>query len=65
MQEILTGECSYVSKVGEFRFGRLPEDEQLLVIPFCKRTLCTTGSGECDVGPLHPEDKEVTEVRLR
>ena len=50
--------------VGDFSFGCLPEDEQLLVIPFVMRTLRKTGLGECDVGSLHTEDEDVTEVRL-
>ena len=65
MEEIPAGGYSYVYMVGDFSFGLLPEDEQLLVIPFVMKTLRMAGLGECDVGPLHPEDKEVTEVRLR
>ena len=51
--------------VDDIIFGHLPEDEQLLVIPFVMRTLGMTGLGTCDVEPLHPEDEEVTEVRLQ
>ena len=38
----------------DFSFGRLPEDELLLMIPFVM-----AGMGECDVSSLHPEDEEV------
>ena len=48
-----------------FSIDRLPEDKQLLVIPFMMRTLRMAGLGECAFGPLHPEDEEVTEVCLR
>ena len=50
--------------LGDFSFGLLSEDVQLLVIPFVMTYLRMAGLGGCDVGPLHPEDKEVTEVRL-
>ena len=65
MEEIPAGGCSYVYLVGDFSFDRLHDNEQLLAIPFVRRTLRVAGLGECDVGPLHPEDEEVTEVRLR
>ena len=58
MEEILAGRCSYVYK-GDFSFGFLPEDEQLLIIPLVMRILCMAGLGKCYVGPLHPEDEEV------
>ena len=51
--------------VGDFSFEGLPKDEQLLLVPIVTRTLRMTGLGECIVGPLHPKDEEVTEVRLR
>ena len=54
MEEIPAGGCSYVYLVGDFSFGRLPEDEQLLVVPFVMRTLRMAGLGECPFGPLHP-----------
>ena len=38
---------------------------QLLVVPFVMHTLRMTGLGECPFGPLHPEDEEATEIRLR
>ena len=60
MEEIPAGGCFYIYMVGDFSFGRLPEDEQLLVIPFVMRSLHMAGLDECDVGPLHPEDEEVT-----
>ena len=65
MEEIPVGGCSYIYLVGDFSFTRLPEDEQLLVVPFVMRTLRMAGLGECPSGPLHPEDEEVTEIRLR
>ena len=40
-------------------------DEQLLVVPFVMRTLRMAGLGECPFGPLHSEDEEATEIRLR
>ena len=46
MEEIPTGECSYMY-LGDFSLGRLPEDEQLLVVPFVMRTLRMAGLGEC------------------
>ena len=48
-----------------YTFGRLPEEEQLVVIPFLMRTLRMAGLGESSYGLLHPEDEEVTEIRLR
>ena len=33
MEEIPAGGCSYIYLVNAFSFGRLPEDEQLLVVP--------------------------------
>ena len=65
MEEIPAGGCTYVYLVGDFTFERLPEDEQLLVVPFVMRTLRMAGLGECPFGPLHPEDEEATEIRLR
>ena len=65
MEEIPAGGCCYVCLVGDFSFAHLSEDEQLLVIPFVMRTLPMVGLGECTLGPLHPEDEEVTEVWLR
>ena len=56
MEEIPTGGCSYVYIVGDFSFGLLPEDEQLLVI-FVMKTLPMAGLGECDVGPRIPRTK--------
>ena len=34
-------------------------------IPFFMRTLHMAGLGECNVGPLHSEEEELSEVRLR
>ena len=51
--------------MGDSSFGRLPEDEQLLVVPFVMRTLRIVGLGECPFGPLHPEDEEAAGIRLR
>ena len=65
MEKIPAGGCSYIYLVDNFSFTRLPEDEQLVVIPFVMRTLLMAGLGECAFGLLHPEDEEVTEVRLR
>ena len=65
MEEIPAGECSYVYLTGDFSFGRLPEEEQLVVIPLLMRTLRMGGLGERSFGPLHPEGEEATEVRLR
>ena len=62
MEEIPAGGCSYIYLVGDFSFGRLPENEQLLVVPFVMRTLRMAGLGECPFGPLHPEDAESTEI---
>ena len=53
MEERPTGGCSYIYLVGDFSFGRLPEDEQLLVVPFVMRTLRMAGLGECPLDPLH------------
>ena len=56
----------YIYLVGDFSLSRLPEDEQLLVVPFVMRTLRMAGLGECPFfGPLHPEDEEASEIRLR
>ena len=67
MEEIQAGRCSYIYLVGDFSFGRLPEDEQLLGVPFVMCTLRMAGLGECPIiiSPLHPEDKEIAEIRLR
>ena len=62
MEEIPARGCSYIYLVGDFSFGRLPEDEQLLVVPFVMHTLRVAGLGKCHFGPLHPE---ATEIRLR
>ena len=35
MEQIPAGGCSYIYLVDDFSFGRLPEDEQLLVVPLC------------------------------
>ena len=59
-EEIPAGRCSWVYMVDDFSLERLPDDEQLLVIPSVMRTLRMVGLGECDVGSLHPEDEEVT-----
>ena len=64
MKEIPAGGCSYIYLVGDFSFGCLPEDKQLLVVPFVMRTLRMAGLGECSFDPLHPEDEEVTGIRL-
>ena len=50
---------------GDFSFSSLPEDEQLLVVPFVIRTLRMAGLWECPFDPLHPEDEEATEIQLR
>ena len=65
MDEIPAGGCSYKYLVGDFSFTRLHEEEQLVSIPCVMRTLRMDGLRECAFGPLHPEDEEVTEVRLR
>ena len=65
MEEIPAGECSYIYLTGDFSFGRLPEEKQLVVIPLLMRTLRMAGLGERSLGPLHPEDEKVTEIRLR
>ena len=65
MEEIPAGGCSYIYLTGDFSFGRLPEEEQLVVIPFLMRTLRMAGLGERSFDPLHPADEEVTEIRLR
>ena len=49
MEEIPAGSCSYIYLVGDFSFGRLPEDEQLLVVPFVMRTLRIAGLGDTSV----------------
>ena len=54
IEEIPAGGCSYIYLVGDFSFGRLPEDEQLLVVPFVMRTLRMAGLEECPIGPLRP-----------
>ena len=46
--EIPAGECSYIYLTGDFSFGRLPEEEQLVVIPLLMRTL---RMGERSFGP--------------
>ena len=51
MDEIPAGGGSYIYLVGDFSFGRLPEDEQQLVVPFVMRTLRMAGLGECPFGP--------------
>ena len=56
-EEIPAGGCSYVYLVRDFSFGRLPEDKQLLVIPFVTRSLHMAGLGEYEVGPLHHKTK--------
>ena len=63
-EEIPSGGCFYVYLVFDFSFGRLSEDEQLLVVPFIMRILHMTGLGECPFGPLHLEDGD-TGIRLR
>ena len=65
MEEIPAGGCTYVYSVGDFSFERLPEDEQLLVVPFVMRTLRMAGLGECPFGPLHLENEEAAGIRLR
>ena len=60
MEEIPAGGCSYVYLTVDFSFGRLPEEEQLVVITFLKRTLCMAGLGERSYDLL-----QVTEIRLR
>ena len=47
MEENPAGGCSYVYLVGDFSFGRLPEDEDLLVVPFVMRTLRMAGLEKC------------------
>ena len=59
-EEIPAGGCSWVYMLDDCSLERLPDDEQLLVIPSVMRTLRMVGLGECDVGSLHPEDEEVT-----
>ena len=60
IEEIPTGGCFCKYLAGDFSFGRLPEEEQLVVIPLLMRTLRMAGLGERSFGPLHPEDEEVT-----
>ena len=55
MEKIPAGGCSYIYLVGDISFGRLLEEEQLVVIPFVMQTLHTVGLGECAFGPLHTE----------
>ena len=43
MEEIPAGGCFYIYLVGDSSFGHLPEDEQLLVVPFVRRTLHMAG----------------------
>ena len=62
MEEIPAGGCSHIYLEGDFSFDRLPEEEQLVVIPFVMRTVSMAGLGECFFGPLH---LIITEVRLR
>ena len=45
MEGISAGGCSYIYLKGDLRFGRLPEEEQLVVIPFVMRTLRMAGLG--------------------
>ena len=47
MEEIPAGGCSYIYLVGDFNFGRLPKDKQLLVVSFVLCTLRMAGLGEC------------------
>ena len=56
MEEIPAGGCAHIYLVGDFSFGRLPEEEQLVVVPFVMRTLHMAGLGECSFAPLHPEE---------
>ena len=65
MEKIPAGGCSSMYLVGDFSFGRLSEDEQLLAVPCVICTRRMAGLGECPFGPLHPEDEETTEIRLR
>ena len=60
MEETPAKECSYIYLVGDFSFGRLPEDEQLLVVPFVMRSLLMA---VLKSAPL--EDEDITEIRLR
>ena len=64
MEEILAGGCFNIYLVGDFSFDRLPEEEQIVVIPFVMRALRMAGLRECSFGTLYP-DEEVTEVWLR
>ena len=59
MEEIPGGGGSYIYLVGYFSFGGLPQDEQLLVVPFVMRTLRMVGLREYPFGSFHPEDEEV------
>ena len=74
IKQIAAGGCSYIYLVGDFSFTsvtyiprgwHIPEEEQLVVIPFVMRSLRMTDLGECASAPLHPEDEEVIELQLR
>ena len=45
MEEIPAGGCFYIYFVGNFSSGRLPEEEELVAIPFVMRTLRMAGLG--------------------
>ena len=51
MEGMPAGECSYIYLTGDFIIDRLPEEEQLVVIPLLMRTLRMAGLGERSFGP--------------
>ena len=58
IEEIRRGSSCFLFFSDDFYFPRLPEDEQLLVLPVMLKSLRMSGVGKCRIGVRLPEDSE-------
>ena len=65
IEKIPGGSSCFLFFSDDFYFARLPEDEQLMVLPVMLKSLRMSGVGECHFGVRLPEDSEVLQMQRR
>ena len=65
IEEIPGGSSCFLFFSDDFYFARLPEDEQLMVLPVMLKSLRMSGVGECHFGVRLPENSDVLQMRRR
>ena len=63
IEEIPGGSSFFLFFSDDFHFARLPEDEQLMVLPVMLKSLWMSGVGECHFGVRLSEDSEVLQMQ--